>query len=119
MIVSENLRRRHLDAGQRALLGVAVEKHFAELAKERQGERTDLKRDEDIPANRPEPSDRRQREAREQAAQSVGASGRSVQRAKKVLSVAPDLADQVRSGELALDRAYREAQERERASTTP
>lgn len=50
--------------------------------------------------------------ARDQAAAVVGASGRSVQMAKTVSKVAPDLAEKVERGAIPLHRAYREVQER-------
>ncbi|MGW7298983.1 hypothetical protein [Streptomyces sp. NPDC054829] len=52
-----------------------------------------------------EPQARDERKSRERAAKVVGASGRAVQQAKAVQRDAPDLADKVRRGELALDRA--------------
>lgn len=51
-VISENARRRHLSPSQLAFVGFELEKIYAELAKERQGERTDLKKN--IPENLPE-----------------------------------------------------------------
>lgn len=127
-IVSENLRRRHLNAGQLAFMALKVEEHFAELARQRQAEAarraaeignrsrhnlpasTDSNRQ--VPADLPEPQHRRQREASEQAARTVGASGRAVRQAKRVDKEAPELAEQVRAGKLALDAAEREVRRR-------
>jgi ParB-like chromosome segregation protein Spo0J len=102
-IVSANVRRRHLTAGQRAMIGVDLEPIYAEAAKERQGTRTDLS-GQNIPADLPESN---LPESREQAASAVGASGRGVSQAKAVLRDAPDLAEKVRKGEMALDAADR------------
>ncbi|MGH3965747.1 MAG: DUF5131 family protein [Pseudonocardiaceae bacterium] len=109
-IVSENLRRRHLDTGQLAFLGLAVEKHYAELAKRRKiatngGYTGDSQ--QTIVADRP-PAQK----SRDQAAKAVGTSGKAVQRAKAIQRDAPELAIKVRSGELALDNAYKQTRAR-------
>lgn len=111
-----------MDTGQRALLALEVETAYAEVAKQRQAEAAERQNaavtavrrgraglsDLDngtvtpVPADRPEPADRRMRESRERAAQALGTSGRAVQRAKALVRDAPDLADQVRTGKLAL-----------------
>lgn len=64
---------------------------------------------------------RRERETAAQAAKSVGASPRAVEQAARVAKVAPDLLPQVQAGTMALDKAHREAQQRQRqqAATRP
>ncbi len=57
---------------------------------------------------------RRERETAAQAAKAVGASPRAVEQAARVERSAPDLLPQVQAGTMALDRAHREAQQRER-----
>jgi ParB-like chromosome segregation protein Spo0J len=65
-IVSINVKRRHLNAGQLSFVAAALEPIYAELAKERQGERTDLKVKPNIPADLQESKGgRRRREASE------------------------------------------------------
>ena len=107
-IVSVNVKRRHLDSGQLAFVALALEPIYAALAKERQGERTDLKPKANIVA------DRRQSKASEQAAKAVGGSGRGVSKAKKVRAVAPDLEAKVMHRQLSLDTAYTKVQSIER-----
>jgi protein gp37/ParB-like chromosome segregation protein Spo0J len=114
-ILSENLHRRHMNAGQVAFVGLRFEEYYADLAKKWKAQR---ERDENgrltskpIPADLPEQVGR-QRESREQAAKVVGASGRAVQQAKTVQQDAPDLAAQVRRGDLALDNAYKQTRAR-------
>jgi protein gp37/ParB-like chromosome segregation protein Spo0J len=123
-IVAANVERRHLSSGQRNLLALDLEAAFAEAAKQVQAEnarRTAEKMNAQVtapsnvadlphstkpptaPAAKPE-----DRKSRERAAKAVGASGRGVQQAKAVQRDRPDLADKVRSGEMALDRADRE-----------
>lgn len=111
--VSLNLQRRHLNAGQRAFLALEVEAHYAEQAKQRQGERTDLKRRGNIPADPPECVGQRERESRECAAAVTGASGRNVSTAKRIREQAPDLVPKVTGGELAIDRADRIIRDRQ------
>src|SRR5690606_24149345 len=54
----------------------------------------------------------RERKATEQAAKAVGASGRAVEQYERVEREAPDLAEKVKSGEMALDRAERIVRDR-------
>ena len=111
-IVSENLARRHLTAGQRAMVALRVEEHYAELARARKiatngGHVGDTP--QTVRADLHAPYERR---AATKAAQSVGASGRAVGQAKRVQREAPDLAEKVRAGALALDAAEREVKAR-------
>jgi len=109
--ISANVKRRHLTPGQLADLALDVEEMYAAEAKKRQGERTDLI-PQDFPADRPE-SNPRERESRERAAKAVGAKGRNVSKAKRIREKAPDLAEQVKAGTLAIDRADRIQRDRE------
>ena len=135
LIVSANVERRHLDAGQRSFLALDYEAAYAEVAKAAQAEvarRTAEKVNAQVTgssfvADRPQttphpisaPIRPEDRKSRERAAKVVGASGRGVQRAKAVQRDSPDLADQVRSGKLALDAADRQRRERVRLQPKP
>lgn len=126
LIVSKNLARRQLNAGQKALMALEYEKHYAEAAKESQREaarQTAAKVNAQVtgsmlPADLREagewvePRARHERESAAKAAKVVGASGRAVQQAKAVARDAPDLAEKVRAGELALDAADRQRKQR-------
>ncbi len=105
-VVSLNLKRRHLTTGQKAMLALEVE----ELISPGRGARTDLRGDE-LVADRPQVSER-ERKSRERAAAVAGTSGRAVSRAKRVREAAPELAEQVAAGTLALDKAERIVRER-------
>jgi len=130
--LSANLHRRHLNAGQRAVVALKVRELLQPAARERQGERTDLKpkapdiradlrESSSTPKPQPLPPPADQRKVAAQAAKAVGASPRSVEQAARVAKVAPDLLPQVQAGTMALDKAHREAQQRERqrAATRP
>ena len=106
--VSLNLKRRHLTPGQRAFLALEIEKLYA--AETRRG-RPANEGGEKVADLRPFPKWKRKSVAR--AATTTGASGRAVSQAKRVLEVAPDLADKVRSGRLAIDRAERIIRDRD------
>lgn len=113
-IVSINVKRRHLNAGQLGFVALALEPIYAGLAKERQrehGKTAPGKPKETLVADLPQVTTSK---ARDQAAKAVGGSGRGVSKAKKVKKVAPDLADKVMSGQLSLDAAYSKAQAVER-----
>ena len=97
-IVGENIRRRHLTTGQAALVALDLLPLLEAAAKEREAQRkSNNVTVADLPQSSPAKS-------RDQAAKMVGTSGRAVGQAKRVATV-PELADKVRSGELALDRA--------------
>lgn len=118
LIVSENVHRRHLNAGQLAIVAMSYEKAIAEFKKELEASRkmeTSV-----LPPSRtngtatvagPRPSSRESKSA-EQAAKLVGASGRYVSQAKAIQRDAPDLLDSVRSGEKSLEWAEKERKQR-------
>jgi len=103
-IVSANVARRQLNPGQRAMIALEYEKAIGATVKVGRPSKTET------PADLPE--FRRERESRERAAKATGASGRAVAQAKAVQRDAPDLADQVRTGQLALDAADRQRKAR-------
>jgi hypothetical protein len=95
-VLSQNLQRRHLDAGQRAMIATKAETQFAVEAKQRQGARTDIK------AKLPESP---KGQARDHAAATCHVSPRYVQDAKKVVNESPKLAAKVESGAISLPEA--------------
>ena len=138
--ISQNLQRRHLTTGQKAAVGAKAEVLLAaEAARERTRAIAEAvaKRERDekgrlaastashsqIPADLRESGasesptsireKQRKRESSERAAAIAGTSGRAVQQYKRVAQHAPDLAQQVQSGKLALDRADRIIRDRE------
>lgn len=129
LIVSKNLARRQMNPGQRAFAAMKYEERYAAATKAAETER---KRQQDLtlPAEQIQSqsdattradlrtSERSQR-SDERAAKATGASGRAVQQAKSVQQTAPDLAEQVQSGSMALDAAYKQSREREKSKPAP
>jgi protein gp37 len=117
LIVSANVERRHLDAGQLSFLALDYETAYAKVVKNgRPIGDSPTTGSEKSRANWPAEEERR---SRTRAAKAVGASGRGVQRAKAVQRDAPDLAEKVRAGEIALGKADRERRQRVRAQPKP
>lgn len=103
-VLSYNEHRRHLNDSQRAMAGAKAEPFFAAEAKKRQqaaGPASVAKRE-----GRSGPIGPQRARARDQAAATVGASPRSVQRAKSVINNgSKKLADAVHTGALSLGKA--------------
>ena len=129
-VLSANLKRRHLNGSQRAVVALRVEEYHAREAKQRQrqaAERTNAALGRSAPTHVepvPQPSsleekrsvrDEQAKKAREQAGKTVGVSGRYVQDAKKVKEEAPDLLPKVEAGEITLPEAKKEIRQREKA----
>jgi protein gp37 len=122
--LSANLHRRHLNAGQRAIVALKVRELLQPAAKERIAEagrsaapgRPAEKASADLRELIATPAEHRKSTA--QAAKAVGASPRAVEQAARVVKSAPDLLPQVQAGTMALDKAHREAQQRERQAAT-
>jgi ParB family chromosome partitioning protein len=106
-VFSLNLERRHLSTSQRAMAGARLAPMFEEAARARQGARNDL----NMVANLPPCEE--SRKARDDAADALNVSARSVQHAKKVLTEAPELAPLVDAGQLSVSAAAALAKEDE------
>ncbi len=128
--ISQNLKRRHLTAGQRAFLALAAEQLYAAEAAKRKGlspgrpRKENVKHVADLPHVIPPPDTpggywitppkaARAPLARERAAAVGKTSGRVVAQAKRISQKAPDLAEKVTSGAMPIDRADRIIRDRE------
>lgn len=119
-IRSENLYRRHLTAGQKAFAAKTYKDYFDAINKQRQreggrigGEHSPgsvITESSKLPTDPSEAS--WAHESAHQAAKKVGASGTLVKQAEVIARDAPDLAEQVKRGKLAIDRAYKETKAR-------
>jgi polyhydroxyalkanoate synthesis regulator phasin len=95
-VVSLNMRRRHLDAGQRAMIAAQI------ASMEHGGDRRS-----DKPTSRT---------TRAEAAAALNVSPASVSNAKQVLEKAPKLADKVKAGQISLNEAKTKMAEAEAAA---
>jgi len=117
--LSANLHRRHLNPGQRAVIALKVRELLQPAAKERIADagrssapgKPSEKASADL---RDLSTSAEHRKSTAQAAKATGASTRAVEQAARVEKMAPDLLPQVQAGTIALDKAHREAQQRER-----
>ena len=90
-IIGVNLKRRHLTMGQKVALGLEIEPYFAKEAKKRM--QAGIKPDPEakVPQGR-------KPQSRDQAAKSVGLSGKTITNAKDIKKNAPDLFEKVKTG---------------------
>jgi site-specific DNA-methyltransferase (adenine-specific) len=107
-VFSLNLERRHLNTSQRSMAGARLAPMFEEAARARQATSTGGA-DPQLQAKLPEAG----RQARDDAADALNVSARSVQHAKKVLTDAPELAPLVDAGQLPVSAAAKLAGEDE------
>ncbi len=115
--LSANLHRRHLNSGQLAVVTLKVRELLKPAAKERQREAGEqFGKGAKLSADRREPisTPTEQRKSTAEAAKATGASTRNVEKAARVEKMAPDLLPQVQAGTMALDKAHKEAQQRQR-----
>lgn len=107
----ENIARRHLEVGQRAVFGLAWREHEREAAKERQRDRKGNQHGAHIsPATLPDFTG----DSRDKIGQRVGVGGKTIDKAQKISEVAPDILEEVKSGVITLEQGYREATARDR-----
>ena len=98
-VISKNIQRRHLTSSQRAALAAQFEPVLAEEARQRQGQRTDIR--EIIPLSS-------MGKAVDHAANLFQTNGRYVQDAKAILITAPALFENVRDGLITIPQAKQE-----------
>ncbi len=105
LVVSANLQRRHLTTGQKAAIAADLESAYSTEAVKRRSQAAGKPRGQKqasvVAAGPPQKS-------RDRAAQMAGTSGRSVSRYKRLRNEAPDLAEKVKAGILALDQASKQ-----------
>lgn len=106
-VISENIVRRHLDPGQRAMLGEALRPQLADAAKKRQeaGQKSGGRGHKKLGAtNGPEFQSGK---VNNQIGKMLNVGASTVKQAHKVATDAPELAAKVRSGEMKLGAAYK------------
>lgn len=109
-VIRRNIKRRQLTTGQKAMLALDLLPMYeaeAKVGRPSKPKPPDLFAPEEIPADPPE-FPRADGESREKAAGAVGTSGRAVSAAKRIAKNDPDLAEKVKLGEVALDKAEKQ-----------
>lgn len=95
-VIGTNLKRRHLDTTQRAMIALAVLPMYEAAARERQGRRTDIS---------PISGGGDDGKASVHAAAAAGVGKSAVERAKRIVTDAPDLGPAMHRGVLSLEQA--------------
>jgi len=103
-IIGANLKRRHLDKGQKIALAIEIEPYFAEEAKKRMAQAPGMPQGakkspvENVP----------QEKSRDQAATAVGISGKTLSAAKAIRQASPERFEQIKQGTLSVAKAKKE-----------
>jgi hypothetical protein len=106
-IISENVKRRHLDAGQRAMLGEALAPMLEKAAKLRQSEGQQKGREHrGSPLIKGKPS--KGGEVNRQLGKMLNVGHDTISKARKVAKSSPELAAKVRDGKVSLNAAHHE-----------
>jgi N6-adenosine-specific RNA methylase IME4 len=113
-ILLSALQRKHLSASQCAALAVELEQYEQTRAAARERRLANLNKQRDEVATLPP-----QGKSRDWAARLAGVSPRTVQDAATVKAADPDLFEQVRGGNLPVDRAARQVRQRRRDANLP
>lgn len=114
-----NMLRRHLTAGQKAAIALALEAEYSKEAPRGRPSQVVTEQAAKQAATeagkktRPDPAELW---SAEKAAKAVGVGKTAVKQAKFVAQTQPELMEQVKAGTLAVDRAYNTAKARERQS---
>lgn len=110
-IVSKNVKRRHLDPSQRAMVAADLLPMFEGEARARR--LAGLEHGRNRPREGKPPAGGHRATAAKDAAKAVHVGERSVERAKAVSERSPELAEKVRAGEVSLKAAERQVRQRE------
>lgn len=109
-VVSLNLKRRHLNSGQRSFVALEIEKILAEELEKQRREKISHYRQTGETIEKVQPS----QTAAEQAAKITNTNQNYVSAAKKMENAAPDLAEKVKAGKVSMSAAKKELNERVR-----
>jgi site-specific DNA-methyltransferase (adenine-specific) len=102
-IIGANLKRRHLNMGQKVALGLEVEPYFAAEAKRRQQEHGGT-----APGRKSVVEKVPQVKSRDRAASAVGVSGKTLSKAKAIREKSPERFEKVKAGKMSVAKAEKE-----------
>jgi len=98
-VMSINLKRRHLTDSQKAIVGIRYVEYYSKIAKQSQGQRSDLTSGNQFPEVK---------RATDRAGDVVGVSGRYIRIAEEVLRIKPEMEEKIMSGEIKLKQVHRD-----------
>lgn len=110
-VLSKNLSRRHMNSSQRAACAVAALPFLEEEAKDRQRQQALINQPQSLKVELFPPLEKRK--ARDHAAVAFGTNPRYIQDAKKLEDESPELFERVKTGEITIPQAKREAKGQE------
>jgi N6-adenosine-specific RNA methylase IME4 len=109
-VISKNLKRRHLNGSQKAMIATEIKPALEEEARKRQAHGMTAP-GKTLVEQIPEASDGR---ARDKAGEVIGISGRYVAEAEKIKQEAPEYVQPIMDGEMTITKAKREINRKER-----
>ena len=112
-VLGLNLKRRHLDASQRAVIGLAIEKYYHDIARKNMSAGGSIKHNEQ---GSQKIDNLAIVHAASEAAKQVGVNRQYIHDAKRIEAQAPDLIPQIASGAMNIPQAKREVDKRQRAT---
>ena len=112
-VISANIKRRQLDASQRACVAVEIEPMFVVEAKKKQEEAgKKYGRGQKVEGNFPQP--KRAPQARDLAANVVGVDGSMVTRAKAIKAADPEAFERIKAGTVKVSEVHQEMKREKR-----
>jgi len=115
-VLSENVYRRHLTTGQKAIIALDLEKMYAEEAKE--NKTVSLRKNEEnltiVPNSAQSLSEAEVNKSRDKAGKALNVGHTAVSTAKKIVKESPELAEKVKNREMSLNKAKNELKKNQR-----
>ncbi len=125
MIVSENVRHRHMTPGQLAFAALDYKEFHAAAIRTREAKRkSEAVGDQNshhgnAASTRTNPDREKSQNANDQAAQATGTNRQTVAKAAAIRKYAGDLEAEIKTGAMSMDAAYKEAMRRRKESQAP
>jgi len=120
-IISKNIKRRHMDAGQRGILAIALAPELEKAAKQRMcaggGDQVSVKAKKNRTPGEPKSAHPvRDPQVRDQLAEMFGVGHTTMSQAKTVVETSPQIASEVANGTKSLNEAYKEVRKKPKSS---